>query len=178
MTPGVEPPMTKPSAVSRMPISSGILFVSTISSGRVRPDRSCTKRSVPPASTLAIPEAPAKILTASSTLVGAAKLRLGMFAPEIARAQFRGPRGMTALRSLGLHYHPLRREELCSNASLDQPTPAWELSGGLDENRETGQRIGPITANDHVYSSRLPQYADQFAGGDDALRRHSDASGV
>src|SRR6516225_2387289 len=92
MTPGVEPPMTKPSAVSRMPISSGILFVSTISSGRVRPDRSCTKRSVPPASTLAIPEAPAKISTASSTLVGAAKLRLGMFAPEFARAHSGGPK--------------------------------------------------------------------------------------
>src|SRR6516162_5814483 len=74
-----------------MPISSGILFVSTIRSGRVRPDRSCTKRSVPPASTLAMPEAPAKILTASSTLVGAAKLKLGMFAPEFARAQFSGP---------------------------------------------------------------------------------------
>jgi hypothetical protein len=38
-----------------------------------------------------MPEAPARILTASSTLVGAAKLKLGMFAPEFARAQFSEP---------------------------------------------------------------------------------------
>src|SRR5437899_3350910 len=117
MTPGVDAPMTKRSLSSRMPISSGILLVSTIKSGRTRPDRNCTSRSVPPASTLAIPEAPARILTASSTLVGAAKLRLGMFAPEIARAHSGGPIHMPAPHNLGLHYHPLRREELCSNAS-------------------------------------------------------------
>jgi len=39
-------------------------------------------------------------LTASSTLVGAAKLRLGMFAPEIARARFRGPTEMSAPHTL------------------------------------------------------------------------------
>src|SRR5262245_22461015 len=83
--------MTKRSLSSRMPISPGILLVSTIKSGLTRPDRNCTSRSVPPASTLATPEAPVRILTASSTLVGAAKLRLGMFAPEIARAHTGGP---------------------------------------------------------------------------------------
>src|SRR5262245_49908744 len=93
MVPGVEAPMTKRPLSSRIPISPGILLVSTINSGLTRPDRSCTSRSVPPASTLAAPEAPARILTASSTLVGAAKLRLGMFAPEFARARFREPRG-------------------------------------------------------------------------------------
>src|SRR6266446_3635165 len=81
--------MTKRPLSSRIPISPGILLVSTIKSGLTRPDRNCTSRSVPPASTLATPEAPARILTASSTLVGAAKLRLGMFAPEIARALWR-----------------------------------------------------------------------------------------
>src|SRR5882724_6034968 len=109
--------MTKRPLSSRIPISPGILLVSTIKSGLTRPDRNCTSRSVPPASTLATPEAPARILTASSTLVGAAKLKLGMFAPEIARAWFRGPRGNNGTAHSGLHYHPLRREELCSNAS-------------------------------------------------------------
>ena len=74
--------MTNRPASSRMPIISGIRLVSTITSGRVRPERSCTRRSVPPASTLAMPELPAKILTASSTVVGAVKLKVGMFAPE------------------------------------------------------------------------------------------------
>ena len=82
MVPGVAAPMTNWFASSRMPIIPGIRFVSTINSGRVRPDRSCTSKSVPPASTLAMPELPAKILTASSTLVGAEKLKLGMFAPD------------------------------------------------------------------------------------------------
>src|SRR4029077_1596543 len=90
---------------------------STIMSGRTRPDRNCTSRSVPPASTLAVPEAPARILTASSTLVGAAKLRLGMFTPEFARAHLRGPRTCRCRITLGLHYHPPWREELCSNPS-------------------------------------------------------------
>src|SRR5439155_1245924 len=67
MTPGVDAPMTKRSLSSRMPISSGILLVSTIKSGRTRPDRNCTSRSVPPASTLAIPEAPARIFAAATT---------------------------------------------------------------------------------------------------------------
>ena len=41
----------------------------------------------------------ARILTASSTLVGAAKLRLGMFAPQIARAHLSGPREVSAPHS-------------------------------------------------------------------------------
>src|ERR1700730_144342 len=120
MTPGVEAPMTKRSLSSRIPISPGILLVSTIKSGLTRPDRSCTNRSVPPASTLAIPEAPARILTASSTLVGAAKLRLGMFAPEIAQAHSGGPIHMPAPHNLGLHYHPPRRDQLSSKATSSQ----------------------------------------------------------
>src|SRR6516162_1138052 len=130
MTPGVEAPITKRSLSSRMPISPGILLVSTISSGLVRPDRSCTSRSVPPASTLAIPEAPAKTLTASSTLVGAAKLRLGMFAPENrAGTQKRADR-MSGRTAPGLHHDPPRREELCSNASGTLRNPANDDSHG------------------------------------------------
>jgi hypothetical protein len=71
MTPGVAAPMTKKPSSSRMPIMPGIRLVSTISSGFSRPLRSCTSRSVPPDITFARPLAPAKILTASSTLVGA-----------------------------------------------------------------------------------------------------------
>src|SRR5208282_6709572 len=139
--------MTKWAPSSRMPIIPGILLVSTINSGFIRPDRSCTSRSVPPASTLAMPEAPAKILTASSTLVGAAKLRLGMFAPEFA-GTFRRANRNVGTAHLGLHYHPLRREALCSNASNRR---AKELSGGLDENPYTGRaEIRPITPNDRV----------------------------
>jgi hypothetical protein len=40
-----------------------------------------------------MPEAPARILTASSTLVGAAKLKLGMFAPELRGHGFASRRG-------------------------------------------------------------------------------------
>src|SRR5438132_8700961 len=146
--------MTKRPLSSRIPISPGILLVSTIKSGLTRPDRNCTSRSVPPASTLATPEAPARILTASSTLVGAAKLRLGMFAPEIARAHSGGPIHMPAPHNPGLHYHPLRREELCSNAStlidaatggsgrLDRPiaqtAPSRSESVGWKEGRRPG----------------------------------------
>ena len=50
----------------------GIFLVSTIRSGFSRPDRICTKRSVPPDRTFARPEAPANSLTASSTVEGAA----------------------------------------------------------------------------------------------------------
>ena len=56
-------------------------FMSTIASGRIRPERNCTKRSVPPDSGLAKPGLPASIRTASSTVVGAVKLKLGMLAP-------------------------------------------------------------------------------------------------
>src|SRR5438445_5995962 len=116
--------MTKRSPSSRIPISPGILLVSTIKSGLTRPDRSCTSRSVPPASILAVPDAPARILTASSTVVGAAKFTLGIFAPEFALAHFCGPSRMRAPHNPGLHYHPPRREELVSNGSIlvDAPT--------------------------------------------------------
>ena len=78
MTPGVAPPITKLSPVSRMPIRSGILLMSTITSGRIRPDRICTNRSVPPANGFAKPGARARALIASSTVVGAVKLKLGI----------------------------------------------------------------------------------------------------
>jgi hypothetical protein len=63
-----------------------------------------------------------------------------MFAPEIARAQFRGPRGMTAPRRSGLHYHPLRREELCSNASGAERNPDNDESHSLREQRNLRRR--------------------------------------
>src|SRR5262245_23136811 len=113
--------MTKRSLSSRMPISPGILLVSTIKSGLTRPDRNCTSRSVPPASTLAIPGAPARILTASSTLVGAAKLKLGMFAPEYARAHLNGPAKMSAPHWPLVTPPSPWREELCSKAPILRP---------------------------------------------------------
>ena len=70
--PGVAAPTTKPPPSSRMPMMPGIFLVSTIRSGFSRPDRICTRRSVPPDRTFARPEAPANSLTASSTVEGAA----------------------------------------------------------------------------------------------------------
>jgi hypothetical protein len=69
--------MTKRSHSSRTPIIPGILFVSMMISGRIRPVRSYTNRSVLPAKGLARPSAPAR-----STLVGAVKLEVGTFAPD------------------------------------------------------------------------------------------------
>jgi hypothetical protein len=43
---------------------------------------------------------------------------VGMVAPELARAQFsRAGQGVGPAPYVGLHYHPMRGEELCSNAS-------------------------------------------------------------
>src|SRR6516164_5707116 len=128
MIPGVEAPMTKRSLSSRMPINSGILLVSTINSGLVRPDRSCTRRSVPPASGLANPAAPARILTASSTLVGAAKFTVGMFAPESAHTFSRAAQEDGTAQTSRLHYHLMAREQLCSNVSGMERNPGNEDS--------------------------------------------------
>src|SRR5215469_1761067 len=112
MTPGVAAPMTNLSPASRMPIMPGIRFVSTIISGRTRPDFSWTRRSVPPDSTFARPALAANALTASSIDVGAVKLTLGMFAPgkDAVAACRRRAKGGPARHGSGLHYQPRRRE--------------------------------------------------------------------
>ena len=76
---GVAAPITKPSPSARTPISPGILLTSTITSGFVRPVRSCTNRSVPPESTLPAPFALLSARTASSSVLGALYVNVAMF---------------------------------------------------------------------------------------------------
>src|SRR5207302_837694 len=69
--PSAAAPISNLSPSSRMPMRAGIRFVSTITSGRTRPDFSWTRRSVPPDSAFATPALAANALTASSIDVGA-----------------------------------------------------------------------------------------------------------
>jgi ribosome-associated protein len=99
-----------------------------------RPDRICTKRSVPPDNTFANPEAPAKMLTASSTVVGDAKLTLGMFAPyKIALARPFAPDGSRAVHVTGLHHHGQRREVLISGMTPPRELTTSDDPPALDE---------------------------------------------
>ena len=64
-------PMRKPPCSALISCTSGMPLMSTTSSGSIRPARSCTRRSVPPASTRASPLAAASSATADSNVSGA-----------------------------------------------------------------------------------------------------------
>ncbi len=69
--PGVAAPMTKLSPSRRTPMTPGTRLRSTIVAGFTRPLRSCTIRSVPPASARAAAPPAASALAAASALSGA-----------------------------------------------------------------------------------------------------------
>ena len=107
--PGAAAPTRNPPPSSRTARSSGMCLRSTTISGEIILDRSCTMRSVPPASGLAFPPASASRAAAASTVSGASyRMDRTMASPSSVCKAARFYTSPPALRQIGPAFRPPR----------------------------------------------------------------------
>src|SRR5579875_2093483 len=168
MTPGVAAPITNLSVSSRTPIRPGMRFKSTIVSGRIRPERNCTKRSVPPDSGLAKPALAVSARTASSTVVGAVKLTLGMSAPGCRGRRDEAPAGRNSLARHG----PVRRppqaarilDYTMTEGGVKRYVPMPSGDGRSAPRHDPGTRINPLRPRSPLTPASAPPRGGERSG--------------